>query len=115
MDQRDQHDSGTAGRVQHRGWARRAGGGHPGWELMADIYVQHDAAGVPGDTVDIVVVDTGRPGSLSIFTSEVIIGDPDRAPLVDAARVAAGREVILIHRSVRRPPGSGGRRHTLLR
>ncbi len=49
--------------------------GQPGWALRTEIRVDNPAVSVAGDVVEIIVVDTGSPESLSMFWASVPIGD----------------------------------------
>lgn len=52
--------------------------GKPGWELRSEIRVDKSGLSVEGDVVDVIVVDTGTKGSLSMFVGAVPIGDEAR-------------------------------------
>lgn len=61
--------------------------GHPAWEIVADIEISNPRLpGIPGDRVDIVVVDYGDASRLGLYISSVTIGDTARQELVDQAR-----------------------------
>jgi hypothetical protein len=49
--------------------------GHPGWEIRSEIRVQSSKTTLPGDVVDVVVVDLDSPESLAMFWGAVPIGD----------------------------------------
>lgn len=49
--------------------------GRPGWSVRADIEVDDPELSTPGDTVDVIVVDTGSPESLAMFIGAVDIGN----------------------------------------
>lgn len=49
--------------------------GHPAWSIRADIEVDDPGLDTKGDTVEVIVVDTGSPESLSMFIGAVNIGD----------------------------------------
>lgn len=49
--------------------------GHQGWSIRADIQVDDPELSTRGDTVEVIVVDTGSPESLSMFIGAVDIGD----------------------------------------
>lgn len=61
--------------------------GHKGWWIRSEVYVKMAALpDIPGDVIDVVVIDTGSPESLSMFISSFTIGDSARGQKVDAAR-----------------------------
>ena len=50
--------------------------GHKGWHLRTEVYVvMPDLPQVPGDVIDVVVVDTGNPESLGAYINSATIGD----------------------------------------
>lgn len=49
--------------------------GHPAWSIRADIEIEDPELEATGDTVDVIVVDTGSPESLSMFMGAASIGD----------------------------------------
>jgi hypothetical protein len=49
--------------------------GHPGWEIRSEIRVQSSKTTLPGDVVDVLVVDLDSPESLAMFWGAVPIGD----------------------------------------
>ncbi len=50
--------------------------GHPGWWERTRIYIDSpDMPQIDGDVVDIVVVDTGKPGAYSIYIGTATIDD----------------------------------------
>jgi len=60
--------------------------GHRGWALRTQIFVDEPPnLSVPGDTAEVIVVDTGTPGRLSFFAGFVPIGDQGRTQLLDQA------------------------------
>lgn len=60
--------------------------GHQGWALRSQIFVDEPPnLSVPGDTAEVVVVDTGTSGQLSFFSGFVPIGDQERTQLLDQA------------------------------
>ncbi|GAB3923800.1 hypothetical protein GCM10027613_34550 [Microlunatus endophyticus] len=66
--------------------------GHQGWALRVQIFVDKPAGlSVPGDTAEVIVVDTGKPGQLSFFAGFVPIGDQHRTQLLD--QTIAGLQV----------------------
>lgn len=60
--------------------------GHKGWHLRSNIRVDDPSLpDIPGDRMDIVVVDTGQSGSLAVYAGWATIGDSSREQLVDQA------------------------------
>ena len=58
--------------------------GHQGWALRSQIFVDEPPnLSVPGDTAEVIVVDTGIPGQLSFFAGFVPIGDQGRTQSLD--------------------------------
>lgn len=57
--------------------------GHEAWWIRTDIHVTDRK--VPGDTVDVIVVDTGRPDAYGLFIGAVAIGDAGLQTLRDNA------------------------------
>lgn len=51
--------------------------GLPAWELRTEVRVNDPKAPVPGDILDIIVVDTGSPESFAMFWATAPIGDAD--------------------------------------
>ena len=49
--------------------------GRPGWSIRAEIRVDSDKTDLPGDVVEVVVVDLGAPEALAMFWGAVPIGD----------------------------------------
>lgn len=61
-------------------------GGHKGWHLRTEIYVNMPSLPqVDGDIVDVIVVDLGEPESLGVFLSSATIGDSARIAMVEDA------------------------------
>ena len=58
--------------------------GQPAWSIRADIEVDDPDLTTKGDTVEVIVVDTGSPESLSMFIGAVNIGDPALAKTMDS-------------------------------
>jgi len=58
--------------------------GKTGWKLVSEIHADGHP-GVQGDVIQVVVLDIGRPETLSIFVSEAPIGDEDRIVKTEAA------------------------------
>jgi hypothetical protein len=50
-------------------------GGHPGWRIRSEIRVDSDATTLPGDVVEVIVVDVDSPESLAMFWGGVPIGN----------------------------------------
>lgn len=57
--------------------------GRPAWSVRAEIYVDTDRTTLPGDLVDVVVVDLGQPESLAMFWGAVPMGDQDLMDQLD--------------------------------
>ena len=57
--------------------------GHPGWAIRAEIHVDSPHTTLPGDVVEVVVVDLGSPESLAMFWGAVPIGDQARISRLD--------------------------------
>lgn len=55
--------------------------GHQAWWIRADIRVTD--RDVAGDTVDVIVIDTGRPGVLGLFIGAVAIDHADLLRIMD--------------------------------
>jgi hypothetical protein len=49
--------------------------GNPAWAIRSEIRVDSDRTTLPGDVVEVIVVDTDSPESLSMFWACVPIGD----------------------------------------
>ena len=49
--------------------------GHPGWSIRADVLVDYPDLATKGDTVEVIVIDTGSPESLAMFVGAADIGD----------------------------------------
>lgn len=49
--------------------------GHPAWSIRADLLVDNPALKTKGDTIEVIVVDTDSPESLSMFIGDANIGD----------------------------------------
>jgi hypothetical protein len=58
--------------------------GRPAWSIRADIEVDDPDLRTKGDTVEVIVVDTESPESLSMFIGAVNIGDPTLAKTMDS-------------------------------
>ncbi|MEL4359054.1 MULTISPECIES: DUF2510 domain-containing protein [unclassified Luteococcus] len=63
--------------------------GKQGWHLRSEVYVEMEGLPqVPGDVIDVVVVDTGSTDTMGIFVSSATIGDQPVQGVVDSAREA---------------------------
>lgn len=51
--------------------------GLPAWELRTEVRVDSPESGLAGDILEIIVVDTGSPESLSMFWATAPIGDTE--------------------------------------
>lgn len=49
--------------------------GHPAWSVRADVLIEDPDLKAKGDTIEVIVVDTGSPESLSMFVGAANIGD----------------------------------------
>lgn len=58
--------------------------GRPAWSIRAEIRVDDPELTTKGDTVEVIVVDTGSPESLAMFIGAVDIGDRSLARTMDA-------------------------------
>jgi hypothetical protein len=58
--------------------------GRPGWSIRADILVDHPDLETKGDTVEVMVIDTGSPESLAMFIGAVDLGERDLIATMDA-------------------------------
>ena len=58
--------------------------GRAAWSIRADIEVDDPDLRTKGDTVEVIVVDTGSPESLSMFIGAVDIGDQSLATTMDS-------------------------------
>jgi hypothetical protein len=56
--------------------------GHQAWWIRTDIRVT--GRDVAGDTVDVIVVDTGRPGTFGLFIGAVAIDHQDLLAILDS-------------------------------
>lgn len=64
-------------------------GGHQGWWLRSEVRVNYAAdPQIPGDVVDLVVLDTGDPAWLSVWEGNATIGDAATQALVDQTRAS---------------------------
>jgi hypothetical protein len=55
--------------------------GRPAYDLTEDVKVHQPGLSVPGDTVRVIVVDTGNPRTYGIFMMMTPLGDPSYAAL----------------------------------
>ncbi len=58
--------------------------GRPAWSIRAEIRVDDPKLDTKGDTVEVIVVDTGSPESLSMFIGAVDIGNTSLAATMDS-------------------------------
>lgn len=64
-------------------------GGRQGWWLRSEVRVNFaNDPSIPGDTVDIVVLDTGDPAWLSVWEGNATIGDAATQALIDQTRAS---------------------------
>lgn len=56
--------------------------GHQAFHIRAEIYVD-DQGDIKGDTVDVVVVDTGNPESMGVYVNSATIDDAETQAEVD--------------------------------
>lgn len=57
--------------------------GHQGWRIRSEIRVQTNQTTLPGDVVEVIVVDLDSPESLALFLGAVPIGDEQLAGQLD--------------------------------
>jgi hypothetical protein len=57
--------------------------GHTGWALRSQIHVDDPLVRATGDVVEVIVLQTGGAGRLSLFAGFVPIGDQQRIRLLD--------------------------------
>ena len=60
--------------------------GRPAHHIKAEIYVSNQGPDIPGDVVDVLVLDLGDPDTLSIYFSTATIGDTKVIADVERAR-----------------------------
>jgi hypothetical protein len=58
--------------------------GRPGWSIRADVLVEDPDLDTEGDTVEVIVVDTDSPESLSMFIGAVDIGNRELLRTMDS-------------------------------
>ena len=58
--------------------------GHPAWSIRADVLVDYPDLKTKGDTVEVIVVDTGSPESLAMFVGAADIGDKSLQKTLDS-------------------------------
>jgi len=58
--------------------------GRPGWSIRAEVRIDSPDVRADGDTVDVVIVDTGSPESLAMFVGAVSLGDDDLLATMNA-------------------------------
>ena len=67
------------------GWSKAVTvDGRPAWSIRADITIDSPEIEAAGDTVEVIVVDTGSPESLAMFIGAVEIGDRDLLQTMDS-------------------------------
>ncbi|HEU4546896.1 MAG TPA: DUF2510 domain-containing protein [Microlunatus sp.] len=59
--------------------------GRPAWSIRADVLVDYPDLTTKGDTVEVIVVDTGSPESLAMFVGAADIGDRSLQKTLDSA------------------------------
>lgn len=57
--------------------------GKQAYHLRAEIYVDDQGANIPGDTVDVIVVDTGDADTMGVYFNSATIGDATTQAEVD--------------------------------
>ncbi|GAA2110346.1 hypothetical protein GCM10009841_32340 [Microlunatus panaciterrae] len=57
--------------------------GKRGWSIRTEVYVDRPELSVPGDVLQVVVVDLGDPDSLALFIGAVSIGDKARIGILN--------------------------------
>lgn len=58
-------------------------GGRPAWSIRAEVRIDSPDVRADGDTVEVIVVDTGSPESLAVFAGAVSLGDDDLLKTMD--------------------------------
>ncbi len=58
--------------------------GHDAWWIRTEIRIDDPGVEADGDTVDVIVVDTGNPDTLGMFLGGVTIGDRDLLATLDS-------------------------------
>lgn len=58
--------------------------GRSGYRISTEVYVDGYGPDITGDVIDVIVVDTGIPGTLGVYISSVTIGDATTQAQVDA-------------------------------
>ena len=58
--------------------------GHPAWSIRAEVRIDDPQIEADGDTVEVIVVDTGSPESLAMFVGAVSLGDKDLLTTLDS-------------------------------
>ena len=58
--------------------------GHPAWSIRAEVGSTPRTSERKGDTVEVIVVDTGSPESLAMFAGAVSLGDDDLLKTMNA-------------------------------
>ena len=58
--------------------------GHPAWSIRAEVRIDAPDVRADGDTVEVIIVDTGSPESLAMFAGAVSLGDDDLLTTMNA-------------------------------
>ena len=74
--------------------------GHPAWEIRSEIRVKSPKTTLPGDVVDVVVVDLDSPEALAMFWGAVPIGDQAMTSQLDTVVEPARRRLVLAARQL---------------
>ena len=57
--------------------------GHKGYHLRSEIYVKDQGPDIPGDSVDVIVMDTGNADTMGVYFNSATIGDQATQAEVD--------------------------------
>lgn len=60
--------------------------GHQAWWIRTDIRIEDPDVEAGGDTVDVIVVDTGRPGTFGMYLGAGTIGDQRLLSILDSSK-----------------------------
>ncbi|GAB3742044.1 DUF2510 domain-containing protein [Microlunatus parietis] len=60
--------------------------GRQGWWIRTDIRIDDPEIEADGDTVDVIVVDTGRPGTFGLYLGAGTIGDQRLLAVLDSTK-----------------------------
>ena len=58
--------------------------GRPAWSIRAEVRIDVQEVRAKGDTVEVIVVDTGSPESLAMFAGAVSLGDDNLLATMDS-------------------------------